>query len=848
MLTRMGLPRPILGLVVAAALTFGVMGVSSASGLVPAAAAATATSVVDGPQCPDVMVIAARGSGESPQSNWTDPSAYTQDQNKGAGQVNYDVYQRLKAANPNLHWSLDPVMYPADSVFPDLITAVVNYTASVDSGKTTALDDIARTERVCHGGVKYLFLGYSQGAWVIHKVVHALGKLLGKVVGVGLAGDSDFVSGQKIVRDYKLLDTFDGVSSLIDAADTGVPGSIMGVTGSYCFPLDPVCQATPRNAPSLALCAAGSSDCPHFRYVTDGETAKEADFLEQGLPKQTVWPKLTLTQPPLGLVGSAYTWSATVKPTARTSYTWSEVGNLPPGLQFSSGGVLSGNPTKAGIYTFTVTATSAEQRTATGVVTVTINSPGALTVTTASLPDATVGAAYKQVFDGSGGYLPYTWKATGSALSAGMNFTASTATLSGSPNQVGQYGLTVSVTDSKGTTASKSFTLTVVAAPTANGSAEWGMTGYDSGHTYYNTGEAAISTANAGSLSHAWSVDQNVAEENPVEMGGVVYRNDYVPDSSGAYHFMVSAYSLSSGNQLWSVQGGRVWAAGDGVVLEQSGSNLIALNPDGTTKWTHHIYYCDGCGNALVIDGNTIIDTLQGSLESVDATTGQQNWTYQLHGNNEFVVKDGLIVLATRLMDPTGGLPYEVLEAINEVDTSLVWRIDRSSCDGDVGHLIAVGSKLMVQDGCTGAFETHDLLTGAFQSQFTGYSQYDDTTTSILGPTATDGQTLYAATMHSVIGSDGNSTNTITVRAFAGSTEQWHTVLPGNLFPTGAALANGVVYVSGDDYTSGQTVYAINASSGQILWTSPVLSNNNVWDGVIVGESHVILGGDVFAP
>ena len=39
------------------------------------------------------------------------------------------------------------------------------------------------------------------------------------------------------------------------------------------------------------------------------------------------------------------------------SLTFSATGTLPPGLTLSSGGVLTGTPTTAGSYTFTVTAT-----------------------------------------------------------------------------------------------------------------------------------------------------------------------------------------------------------------------------------------------------------------------------------------------------------------------------------------------------------------------------------------------------------------------------------------------------------------------------------------------------------
>jgi hypothetical protein len=54
------------------------------------------------------------------------------------------------------------------------VTGFAAFKASVNAGVTTALADIDRIERFCGGGVKYVFTGYSQGAWVVHKVLWQL--------------------------------------------------------------------------------------------------------------------------------------------------------------------------------------------------------------------------------------------------------------------------------------------------------------------------------------------------------------------------------------------------------------------------------------------------------------------------------------------------------------------------------------------------------------------------------------------------------------------------------------------------------------------------------------------------
>jgi outer membrane protein assembly factor BamB len=142
----------------------------------------------------------------------------------------------------------------------------------------------------------------------------------------------------------------------------------------------------------------------------------------------------------------------------------------------------------------------------------------------------------------------------------------------------------------------------------------------------------------------------------------------------------------------------------------------------------------------------------------------------------------------------------------------------------------------MVTDSCTLVSETRDLHTGALLSQRNGEP----------GRTATDGQNLYSTAVHSVMGSDGNTINTTTVHAFAGTTDQWHVDLPGSLSATAIVLANGVVYVGAADFDASGQVFAISAGSGQIIWSSAVVTNNTVWNTVEVAGGHVIFGPYVF--
>jgi hypothetical protein len=175
--------------------------------------------------------------------------------------------------------------------------------------------------------------------------------------------------GSEIVRENRSRLPFFGVATLVGVSlgDTDMPTSLRARAASYCFPDDPVCQGPPKRRRTflreLAVCSdprLNSPDglCAHTRYETDGKSAAAARFLAPKMPTRSVWPRLTGPNPPAGKVGVAYSWTATAAPTARTTYAWTALDAPPPGLSFSSSGLLSGTPTRAGRYTFRIQARS----------------------------------------------------------------------------------------------------------------------------------------------------------------------------------------------------------------------------------------------------------------------------------------------------------------------------------------------------------------------------------------------------------------------------------------------------------------------------------------------------------
>src|SRR5664280_1817707 len=252
-----GIKRRLAGALVALPVIAGSLVVGSTS------AQAVLGSAVHGPACPEVMVIAARGASETPQgSRWASPASYNADKFNGVGEFNKDMYDTLARSQPG-RTSLDPVMYPAIAIPKSVLTNPRPLQASVATGVTALVAEVNRVEQSCKGAVKYVFTGYSEGAWVIHDALYKLSPTIhNKVVGVTLFGDPLYVPGEDIVRGVAPDpgSPWYGAATRVDPGSESVPGGLVFRTASYCLTNDPVCQAVngplvnPAAVTTLAYC------------------------------------------------------------------------------------------------------------------------------------------------------------------------------------------------------------------------------------------------------------------------------------------------------------------------------------------------------------------------------------------------------------------------------------------------------------------------------------------------------------------------------------------------------------------------------------------------------------------
>ena len=137
-------------------------------------------------------------------------------------------------------------------------------------------------------------------------------------------------------------------------------------------------------------------------------------------------------------------------------YTFSVVvGTLPPGMDLSPSGRLSGTPTAVSGSSFTVMATDANGCTGIDTIGENIVCPQ-ITITPGRLPSGTLGAAYDQQVDARGGTSPFTFALKSGSFPPGLTLAAN-GTISGKPTVADSFNFSLKVTDTHGCVAAETY-------------------------------------------------------------------------------------------------------------------------------------------------------------------------------------------------------------------------------------------------------------------------------------------------------------------------------------------------------------------------------------------------------
>ncbi len=212
--------------------------------------------------------------------------------------------------------------------------------------------------------------------------------------------------------------------------------------------------------------AAGSSSFTVRVQDASGlaDTQALSITINQPAPPPTP-PNITTTTLPAGTISQTY--NQTLHATGGTgALTWSiSAGALPAGLSLNqTAGVISGTPTvPAGTSSFTIRVQDAGGQSDTQPLSITSNLPAPPNITTTTLPGGTVGRAYSQTLQATGGTGTLVWSLSGGSLPAMVDL-SSAGVISGTPTNAGTANFTVRVTDSLNQSDTQALSIAVSAA------------------------------------------------------------------------------------------------------------------------------------------------------------------------------------------------------------------------------------------------------------------------------------------------------------------------------------------------------------------------------------------------
>jgi VCBS repeat-containing protein len=201
---------------------------------------------------------------------------------------------------------------------------------------------------------------------------------------------------------------------------------------------------------NITVRAKDSNGCPATLPVSLVVTSK--------CPTIAIGPS-SLPSATLGVTYAAVNFTQT---NGTAPVTWASVGTLPPGMSFTTAGVLFGTPTTAGVFNLTVTATDANSCTATLSLPFAVNATcPAITISPTSLAAGKVDTAYGSfTLTAAGGNGTMTWSVSGGNFPSGMSLSTA-GVLSGTPTVAGTYGFAVKASDANGCFGTRDYTLTV---------------------------------------------------------------------------------------------------------------------------------------------------------------------------------------------------------------------------------------------------------------------------------------------------------------------------------------------------------------------------------------------------
>ncbi|HEY4994425.1 MAG TPA: putative Ig domain-containing protein, partial [Nakamurella sp.] len=326
-------------------------------------------------------------------------------------------------------------------------------------------------------------------------------------------------------------------------------------------------------------------------------------------------PALLFPAPPGGEVGVAYSDQLTV--TGGTSpFTWSvSTGALPPGLALAaSSGLLSGTPTTAGTYSFTVKVTDQAGLSDTEAVSLPVIAGPSLSFQ--APPAGWTNTVYTNTLTVSGGTGPYAWSVSSGSLPAGISLSPS-GVLSGTPTATGTFSFTVKVTDANAQIATQATSITISAGVSTTFAAPPAAV---KGAPY-----SVTLTATGGTLPYTWSVNAGTLPPGlTLSSAGVLAGT---PTAAGSYPFSVNVIDKNGGIATASI-----------TLVVGPGLSLTFGTPPGGQVGVAYTDTLTAAGGTTPYTWSVSAGTLPAGI-TLGASTGVLAGTPTAGGTSNFTIK-----------------------------------------------------------------------------------------------------------------------------------------------------------------------------------------------------------------
>jgi hypothetical protein len=277
-----------------------------------------------------------------------------------------------------------------------------------------------------------------------------------------------------------------------------------------------------------------------------------------------------------------------------------------------------------GMDTFTYTATNVTGTSAPAPVTINIT-PTKLSVSPASLPAGTVGAAYSQTITSTGGYGSTSCALGGGTLPAGL--TLNGCTISGTPSASATANITITVSDSSSPVVTKAQAYTLAVSPALP------VAGAVSATVAENIGSGATATSSAITLNLSGGVASSVAIGTQPTKGVATVSGMGITYLPNAGFNGTDSFTYTATNVTGTSAPATVTITVSAPTLNLSPTSLgagagagVAYSQIITASGGYGSYTCALSGGALPVG-----ITLSGcTLSGTPTTTGSSNFTLKV--------------------------------------------------------------------------------------------------------------------------------------------------------------------------------------------------------------------------